>query len=212
MSRKVGIVISLILALIFTAAILAAGNGKYRQATKTVEVVKAVRFIPAGERITADSITTVRVPESMASGLATNPKDLEGKEAKVSLLKDQFVWKDAAGELAAGPGMVEVVLPVDLAASGAVWPGERVNIHIAVKNNNPGSSAPSPKICENVLVTKVLGQDGVEIEPGKTTGLNPTTNKVPVAVGVEVPKDVEDVLVQAAANKTVYLVKVPGSA
>ncbi|MGI9862526.1 SAF domain-containing protein [Moorella naiadis] len=203
----------MVLALVFTVVILAAGNGKYRQATKTVEVVKAAKFIPAGERITADSITTIKVPESVATGLAASLKDVEGKEAKVSLLKGQYVWKDAVGELGAKPGMVEILLPVDLPSSGAVWPGEKVNIHIAVKNNNQsGNNAQSPKVCENVLVTKVLGQDGIEIEPGKASGLNPAANKVPVAIGVEVSKDVEDMLVQAAANKNVYLVKVPGSA
>lgn len=207
MSRKVGIIVSLILALIFTVVITGTSNAKYRQASRTVEVVKAADFIPAGGEIKEQSIAKVKVPESIASGLVTDTAEVVGKKARVSILKDQYIWKDAVGEVASKEGTVEVFIPVDAASSASVMAGETVSLYQIDKNNN-NNPGPAQLLCEKVRVLNSLDQNGNEITPSPTSGISPVTaTKTPVTVGVEVQRDLAPKIVQAAANKTIYLVK-----
>lgn len=206
MSKKAGIIVSLILAIVFTLGVTMAGNAKYRQVARTVDVVKAVTFIPAGQEIKQSDVAVVKVPESIAGGLVTDPQEAIGKAAKVSLLKDQFIMKDAVGGNAAQEGMVEVFIPVDMASSAAVMAGETVSIYQIDKNNTSGGTAKL--MYEKARVLDSLDQNGGQITPGQSDALSPVTaNKVPVSVGIEVPKDIAPQIVQAAANKAIYLVK-----
>ncbi|MGB9825646.1 MAG: hypothetical protein ACPLRU_03135, partial [Desulfofundulus sp.] len=71
MSRKAGIVVSLVLALLFTALIVGSANKKYNQAVEKVQAVQVTEFIPAGAEINDGNTKAVEVVKSAAGGLAS---------------------------------------------------------------------------------------------------------------------------------------------
>lgn len=202
MSRKAGIAMSLILALVFTFLIVGASNRKYNEATRSVEVAQAVRYIPVGTELTEDDMKAVRVVKSAAKGLAS-VKEALGKTAKVPMLKGQYVYRDALDTAKAlRPGYVEVFVPVDLSSSACSFSGQTVNVHIVDKEGKV-----APMVLENVHVLHSLtsqGQNVGEKEGGIAGGAQ---SGGPASVGVEVPKDKAEIVVQAAAAKQIYLVR-----
>lgn len=206
MSRKLGIIISLVLALIFTLLIVGAANKKYAQATKTVEVVQATQFIPYGEKLTAGNTKTVKVVKSAAKGLA-GPEDIKGKTAKVSMIKGQYVYKeslDTAEPLR--PGYVEVFIPVDLSSSAYALAGQRVNVHIINKENGT-----APAVLKNVRVLHCLDNQGEPVGDGGNVITKAAARKnEPASVGLEIPADKAEMVVHAASAKLIYLTRTGG--
>lgn len=201
MSRKVGIAVSLILALIFTFLIVGASNRKYNEATQTVEVAQATGYIPVGTELTSDNIKPVKVVKSAARGLAS-VKEALGKTAKVAMLKGQYVYRDALdASKAVRPGYVEVFVPVDLSSSAYSLSGQTVNVHIVDKE---GKSAPV--VLEKVRVLHSLTSQGQNVGE-KGSGIAGAQAGEPAAVGLEVPKDKAEMVVRAAAAKEIYLVR-----
>lgn len=197
MSRKVGIVVSLALALIFTLLIVSAAGKESRD---TVRVARTMAFIPVGEEVTADKLEAVEVPRKLGAGLAS-PEEARGKFAAVSLVKGQYVPAealDAAG--APRPGHVEVFVPVDVSSSAMVLPGQAVNVHIVNKD-----AGQAPVVLENVRVLHVVGRQGESLPQAKE-GIVPGGSE-PAAVGLEVPGDRAPGLVAAASRKAVYLTR-----
>ncbi|RDV83461.1 SAF domain-containing protein, partial [Ammonifex thiophilus] len=122
-TRKVGLVVSLLLSLLFTVVIVAAANRKYGEATQPVEALKVREVIPAGVEISSRNTEVVKVPKPASEGLAP-PQEALGKVAKVPLVRGQLVYRedlDTAPQLA--PGCVEVLVPVDLSSSACALPG-----------------------------------------------------------------------------------------
>ncbi|QGP93378.1 hypothetical protein MGLY_27860 [Neomoorella glycerini] len=193
--------------MLFTGLVTIGANARYRQASKTVNVVRAAQFITAGSEIKPEMVEKVPVPAQAASGMATAVEEVAGRVATVSMVKGQYVWKDAVRE---GKGLKEgyvvVYVPVDLSSSAAVLAGEVVDVYAIDKT---AGGAPAAKLlAQGVRVLHSLGQDGVEIEPGKSGGISPVpASKSPVSVGLEVPKDVAAQLVQYASAKAVYLAR-----
>lgn len=201
MSRKVGLVISLVLALLFTLLIVGVANRKYSQATETVEALRAKEFIPAGVEVSEKNVEVVKVFKTAAEGLVS-PQEAMGKAAKVSMVKGQYVYREAldvAGQLK--PGHVEVLIPVDLSSSASALPGQLVNVHLVSKE---GGKAPI--VLENIRVTRCLDSQGKEVGSGSAP-LDVAGGGGPAAVGLEVPKDKAEAVVAAAAAKQVYLTK-----
>lgn len=200
MSKKVGIIVSLVLALVFTILIVNTAERDYRESSATMQVARTTVFIPAGEIITAEKLETVEVPQKVGEELLALG-DVEGKSAVVSLVKGQYITVDAV-ENAGGlkSGYVEVFVPVDLSSSAMVLPGYVVNVHIVNKE-----TGQAPAVLENVQVLHVMGSQGQSLpEAGQDLV---STGSEPAAVGLEVPKDRADELVLAASQKVIYLTR-----
>lgn len=214
MSRKAGIIISLFLALLFTMLVTLGANAKYRQMSKGVTVVRVTQFIPAGAEIKPEMLEIASVPAQAAEGMATKPEEVAGKVAAVSMLKGQYVWKDAVKEgKGLRDGFVVVYIPVDLSSSAAVLSGEAVDVYAIDKT--AGGAPAARLLAQGVRVLHSLNQDGTEIEPGKGgSGVSPVpASRAPASVGLEVPKEVAPQVVQYASTKAVYLARsaVPGA-
>ncbi|WXJ95311.1 hypothetical protein MCACP_17950 [Neomoorella carbonis] len=212
MSRKTGIIISFLLALLFTGLVTMGANAKYRQVSKGVTVVRAAQFIPAGTEIKPEMVETASVPAQAAEGMATSMDEVAGKVAAVSMVKGQYVWKDAVKERKGlKDGYITVFVPVDLSSSAAVVAGDVVDVFAVEKNPNGTNTR---LLAQGVRVLHSLNQDGSEIEPGKGGGVSPVpASRAPASVGLEVPKEVASQVVQYASAKAVYLARsaVPGA-
>ncbi|MGB9793382.1 MAG: RcpC/CpaB family pilus assembly protein, partial [Thermacetogeniaceae bacterium] len=202
MSRKAAIVVSLVLALVFTLLIVGASNRKYSEATQSVEVAQTTHFIPAGAELKGDDVKAVKVVKSAAKGLAS-VSEAVGKTAKVPMLKGQYVYKDALDTAkAVRPGYVEVFVPVDISSSAFSMSGQRVNVYVV--NKDTGAATV---LLENVRVLHSLTSQGQNVGE-KEGGVAAAQSTEPATVGLEVPKDKADAVVQAAAAKQIYLVRV----
>lgn len=202
MTRKVGIAVSLALALLFTVLIVrAAGQAEGQK----VKVARAKDFVAAGEVLSPDRLEAVELPRSAAEG-AASVEEASGKPVKVSLVKGQIVYREAFDEGAAlKPGFVEVFVPVDLASSAMALPGQAVNVYAVAKQQG---GAPV-LLLEKVRVLHSVASQGEAVGSAKQ-GVAAAVQmaNVPAAVGLEVPADKAAVVAQAAAQKAVYLGRV----
>lgn len=209
MSRKIVIIVSLILAVVFTLLIFRSANVKYAELRKTVDVVKVTQFIPAGAEIRADQVTTVKMPEAVGKEFVTDPGQVIGKAAKVSLVEGQYVFPGTMGDAPRKPEMVEVHVPVDLPASADVIAGDVVDVFAVLKGQQ--EAAQAALLYRGARVLHSLDQSGSELSPVENKGVGqvagPPGNKVPVSVGLEVSREAAPAIVQAASQKRIYLVK-----
>ena len=210
MIRKLVIIVSLVLAVIFTLLISRSANVKYAALRETVDVVKITQFIPAGSEIRPDQVTTVQIPEAVGKEFITDVNQVIGKAAKVSLVEGQYVFPGTVGDVARKPDMVEVHVPVDLPSSADVIAGDVVDV-FAVSKSGQQEAAQAVLLYRGARVLHSLDQSGGELSPVEKKGVGqvagPPGNKVPVSVGMEVSREAAPAIVQAASQKRIYLVK-----
>lgn len=208
MSKKVVIIVSLILATFFTFAVVRSVNVKYADLKKTVDVVKTTQFIPAGSEIRADQVETVKIPEVVGRDLVHSADEVIGKAAKVGLIEGQYIFPGTAENAARRQGMVEVHVPVDISSSACVTAGDVVDVLLTDKGQAATTATP---LYQGARVTHSFDQNGSEISPvenkhiGSMTG--PPGSRAPVSVGLEVSREAAAPIAQAASKKSVYLVK-----
>jgi hypothetical protein len=203
MTRKVGIAVSLVLAFIFTLMI-ARGVGQVKE--QEVEVARVKEYVAAGEVLAPERLEAVKVPAGLAQG--TVPVgEAAGKPVKFSLVKGQLVMREVLdqGE-PLKQGFVEVYVPVDLASSAMALPGQVVNVYAVAKQQG---EAPA-LLLEKVRVLHSVASQGEAVGSSKQ-GVAAAVQEanVPAAVGLEVPADKAAAVAQAAAQKAVYLARVP---
>ena len=206
MGRKVVIVACLFLAVFLTLIIYRGANVKYSEYRKTVDVVKVAQFIPAGSEIRADQVTTVKMPEAVSKDFVADVNQVVGKAAKVSLVEGQYITSGVVGDVARRPDLVEVDVPVDLSSSAAVFAGDVVDVLAVDKNQQ---AAQAFVVCRGAKVLHSYDSNGAELSPieRKAQAVGPPGARVPASVGLEVPKELAPVIVQAASQKRIYLVK-----
>ena len=208
MNKKSAIILAAILALVFTASIVFTANKELRKVNKTVEVAQTQGYIPVGSVIKESDIKMVPIQQDMSKGLVTDKETVVGKSAAVSLVKGQFIFPGSL-EKGAGKkdGFVEVYIPCDMSSSAMALAGEKVDIHVIDKNNREATAAPV--LFKNARVLHSLDQQGKEITPGSSELSNMAApgGSAPSAVGVEVPAEIAEQLVQYASQGAVYLVK-----
>ncbi|MBO8128248.1 MAG: hypothetical protein H0Z39_03490 [Peptococcaceae bacterium] len=214
MSKKAAIIVSVVLALVFTVLVTANANRRFAEATRTVEVVQTTQYIPAGAMVDPDDIKLVKVPDEIAAGLIQDPDKVVGKITRVGLVKGQYIWEDTVGPgLPCRPGYIEVHVPTDLSSSACVIAGDRVNVYPINKSAVYSETPPSTKpLAEGLRVLHSYDQSGQEIDPVKRSVLKEvaTSGKnVAVSVALEVPKDMADQIVKFASHKAIYLTKCP---
>ncbi|MGB9886816.1 MAG: SAF domain-containing protein [Moorellales bacterium] len=202
MTRKAGIAVSLILALLFTFLIVRAAGQTEEQ---KVRVARTKDFVAAGEVLTAEKLEAVELPRSAAEGAAA-VEEASGKPVKVSLVKGQLVYREALDQGAAlRKGYVEVFVPVDLASSAMVLPGQVVNVYAVAKQQG---EAPT-LLLEKVRVLHSVASQGEAVGSSKQgVAAAVQASNVPAAVGLEIPADRAALVAQAAAQKAVYLARV----
>lgn len=203
MSKKAGIIISLVLALVFTLLIVNSANKKYIQVAGKVKVAQVTEFIPAGTEINDTNVKVMEVMKSAAPGLV-DINEAIGKTAKVSMVKDQYVYATALDDAkAVRPGKVEVFIPVDLSSSACAIPGQMVNVYIINKDEKK-----APLILENMRVLHCLDNQGDNVGNGGNDISKAAARKnEPSSVGLEIPKDMAEMVVFAASSKLVYLTR-----
>ncbi len=204
LNRKLGIIVSLVLALVFTFLIVNTANKKFEQVSETVEVVRATQYIPAGETITTMNTEKVEVIESMANNLAT-PDQIKDKTALVSIIDGQLIHEDSLDT--AKPlrsGHVEVFVPVDLSSSAYALAGHSVNVHIVDRE-----TGTAPVVLKNIRVLHCFDNQAEAISEGNGNAIAKAAagKNEPASVGLEVPIGDAEQIVHAASNKAVYLVK-----
>ncbi|MCL6449465.1 MAG: SAF domain-containing protein [Armatimonadetes bacterium] len=145
MSRKVIVIVCLLLAAVFTLLIYRSANVKYAELRKTVDAVKVTQFIPAGSEIRADQVEAVKVPEAVGKEFVNDVNQVVGKAAKVSLVEGQYIFLGSVGDVARKPDMVEVHVPVDLSSSAAVFAGDTADVFAFSKGQQeaPGMRVPA---------------------------------------------------------------------
>lgn len=204
MTKKIGIVVSLVLALVFTILIINTANKNYRQVAQKVQVALTQNAVPAGSKITPDDVKAVEVYKSAAQGLAP-VEEAVGKAAKVSMIGGQYVYRDAlepGGGLLSG--YVEVFVPVELASSALAAPGQAVDVHIVSKEKQS-----APALIKGVRVLHAVDSQGNAV--GLKSGSSPmevVQNNGPAAVGLAIPQEQAEAVVLAASQKTIYLTRV----
>ncbi|AEG15982.1 SAF domain protein [Desulfofundulus kuznetsovii DSM 6115] len=207
MNRRVIIIVSLVLAVLFTLLLVRGVNARYAELKKTVDVVRTTGFIPAGSEIKPGQVTTVRVPEIVGKDLIRDPKDVIGKAPKVSLVGGQYIFQGTLEPVARKPGTVEVHVPVDLSGSAFAVAGDVVDVYAFSRDNSGGASL----ICKGARVLHAYDQTGSEVssleKKGPAQAVAPPGSKAPASIGLEVPGDVVPAVVQAASQKRIYLVK-----
>ncbi len=206
MNRKVAVIVSVVLALVFTFAVTRSVNVRYAELRKTVEVAKVSRFIPSGSEIGQDQVVAARLPEAVGKDLM-KPDDVIGKAARVSMVEGQFVFPGAVEGQVRKPGMVEIYVPVDLPSSASVIAGDIVDVYAVDKGQG---AAEAVELYRTARVLHALDQNGGEInpcEPKISQVAGPPGTRVPSSVGLEVGREAAAVIAQAASQKRIYLVK-----
>lgn len=207
MNRKIVIIVSVLLALVFTFAITRSVNVRYAELRKTVEVAKVTRFIPEGMEIRQDQIESFQVPEVIGKDLI-KPSDAIGKAARVSMVEGQYVYPGSVESIAKKPGMVEIHVPVDLPSSASVIAGDTVDVYAVDKGQN---SAKAVELYHGAKVLHVLDQNGSEVGPAENRGLSqvagPPGSRVPASAGLEVNREASAAIAQAGSQKRIYLIK-----
>jgi len=202
MTRKVGIAVSLVLAFIFTLMI-ARGVGQVKE--QEVEVARVKEYVAAGEVLAPERLEAVKAPAGLAQG-AVPVGEAAGKPVKFSLVKGQLVMREVLdqGE-PLKQGFVEVYVPVDLASSALVLPGQYVNVYVVAKQQG----AAPVLLLERVRVLHAVASQGEAVGSAKQgVAAAVQGSNVPAAVGLEVPADRAPAVAQAAAQKAVYLGRV----
>lgn len=201
MNRTAGIVIALCLAVVCALLINIGANKRYVNATKTVQVLEATRFIPAGEKVSADMVKTVGAPQQMAQYLAT---DAAGQYTRVPVMQNQLLMKDDLNATGKDPGYAEVYVPVDVPSSACVISGDYVDVYTKAGNNSP-----SILLYQKAKVLNVVDSSAKETEPGsQPAGVSAAAGSgTAVAIGIAIPSNQAIQIVGPASMKQIYLVQ-----
>ncbi len=161
MNKKIAIIVSIVLALIFTALLVRSVNVKYAGIKKTVDVVKADKFIPAGSLIKPDQVSVVKAPEVVGSNMVHDLDEAIGKTSKVGLVEGQYIFTGTFDSAVINPNMIEISVPVDISSSDCVVSGDVVDVFLTDKGTIP----QAPVIYHGARVLHSYDQNGSEINP-----------------------------------------------
>lgn len=193
---------------------LALGFLGHARAKPPETVVVANTSLPAGSLVTAHDVTVEKLPAPGVAHAVTSLRAAVGHRLAFSVAAGQPVVQ---ADLSAAPtlqglpsGEVAVMLPVSLASSDNVRPGDRVDV-IWVGGGTTGqtteTTAPGSIIARGLRVLAVLNQNGAPAAgTGSKSGLNAST---PAAVEVAAPVSEAGALAIAAASGRFWLARDP---
>ncbi len=226
MNRKLGVIVSLLLAIVFTGLIVHGARQAYEDVARTAEVVVLLRDLPKGTQIQAGDLELKTVPEAIAADWLTAVEQSASKITRIGLLKGQFLSERA---LRAGYvkelGHVGIVIDVALASSAVVSAGDLVDIHVVIKEEKRDAGwqhdAPEEEeeeeefttvvLAHNIRVLRVLTAEGrdVSVVPKKEGALDIGVggNVRTAAVMLEISEEKATSIVYHALEGEIYLVQ-----
>jgi pilus assembly protein CpaB len=161
--------------------------------TNTVKVVVAARDVAPGKVLSAEDLTSGRVPKEMAPARSfSDPKDVVGRTATFALLKGQAVVETLLAAQGTGGG-VQALIPAGLRAitvevnefsglGGMLVPGCRVDVVATVRDEKAQQQA-SRTILQNIKVLAVGRQFNPNPPPAPDNAPPPPpTNNVTLLV------------------------------
>lgn len=184
-------------------------------------LVVATRTLPAGTVVSSRDIQVITLPATFA-GAETTVSAVVGHPVSETVVKHQPIMTHDLQPVhlvdGLAPGEVGVMLPVSLASSDNVKPGDRVSvIWLGAKNNtqtnashSTSSTNPTPgsDLATGLRVLAVLNSSGGSVQSYATGGLNAAT---PAAVEVAVPRAQAGTLAVAAESGRFWLALDPWS-
>ncbi|MCL8208623.1 MAG: Flp pilus assembly protein CpaB [Actinomycetia bacterium] len=220
MSRKArqrGILVSVLVGL---GALILSWLGPLAAAHKVSRVVVATHALAAGTVLTAADVTTAAWAGPVPRGYLTAPTAAVRRVLAHDVVAGQPVL---AADLQAGaaqqglaPGQVGVMVPVTLAASGGVRPGDTVDViwagSTAANGNGAGSGlTPGSTLLRGARVIAVVTSNDTPVQTSNTAGqtVGGYGSTVPAAVELAVPQADASALAAAAATGTLWLVLDP---
>jgi len=180
---------------------------------RVVPVVVAARAVPANTVLTAADLTTVALAGHVPSSYLHQPSALIGKTLVHALAADQPVLLDDVGRSAQRQGLtpseVGVYLPVNLASSAGVVPGDRVDVLWTGGSQSRGASPlqPGATLLTGARVLAVVTSTGSAVLPAKNTSqtVGSLAAAVPAAVELAVPRQAAGNVALAAASGQIWL-------
>ncbi len=220
MSRKArqrGIFLALLVGI---ATLVFAWAGGSARAGRTTQIVEATQNLQAGEILSVSDLTTATVYNQGTSGYVTGIPSVQGKPLLYDVVKGQPIMKsDISGTVVRqglGQGQVGVFLPVNLASSAEVVPGDYVDVvwtgsaSTAASQGSAGFT-PGTTILTHAKVISVVTSNGAPVAATTASGstVGSYAASVPSAVELAVPQFQAPDLAEAAASGTLWLVVDP---
>ncbi|MCF8010900.1 MAG: hypothetical protein K9L17_08315 [Clostridiales bacterium] len=209
MNKKLGIIIALVLAVVFTAAIVWTTQNQLQEVKKTVKVAKTADFIPINSKILPEDIEMVQIYDEYAGSMVKDKGKITGMCASVSMIEGQYVYEGNLDDaLSKKKGYVGVYIPTNMNSSAMVTAGDKVDVHLI---NQKRGTEKSVVVYKKARVLHSLDEKGQEIEPGYNPNIGEKVASPggvePVTVEVEVPEKLQEKIVQYADNNAVYLTR-----
>lgn len=216
MSRKTRQRGILLAVLVGVVSLLVSWLGPLAAARKVTRVVVAAHNLAAGTVLTAADVTTAPYAGAAPAGYLTRPAAVVRRVLAHDVVAGQPLL---AADLQAGaaqqglvPGQVGVMVPVSLAASGGVRPGETVDViwagSTAAGGNGSTGLMPGTTLLQGARVLAVVTSTNTPVQTangsaGQTVGGYGST--VPAAVELAVPAAAAGRVAAAAATGTLWL-------
>ena len=199
---------------------------------KLVPMVVATMSLPAGTIVSAHDVLVTSIPAPGVSGALPTLLDIVGKKLAQPVVAHQPLMSSdlVATRVLQGlsPGEVGVMLPVSLASSDNVRPGDRVTVIWLGSGNNGASSTtttssthshgsmssspaalpPGSVLAHGLRVLSVLNSNGGPVQSYNTGGLNAST---PASVELAVPSYEAGPIAVAADSGRFWLALAPWS-
>ncbi len=200
--RILVIAVSLAVSLLATFLITRDANLRYATASRTVTAYEAGTFLPLRSVLTESDVKAVKVPASLAPGLATG---VTGKTLLTTVMAGDLIYANELSADAPLPrGMVSVSVAVNQSSADEVTAGDTVDVW-GVNNSGQGSL-----VAAGAKVLAAYDSDGNPVSPGVPSsglvaGLKPGGH---VAAVVELMVSSGAVQGIVRNSKDIYLVRV----
>lgn len=186
-------------------------------------VVMTTQALPAGTVLSASDVTVQKVPAPGVAGAASTVGAVVGHPLHYAVVAHQPMMASDVQKVqlvqGLAPGQVGVMLPVSLASSDNVRPGDLVSVIWLGGTSNTSTSnaaasislSPGSSLAAGLRVLEVLDSQGVAVAGGtaKSGGFNGST---PASVEVAVPQQLAGILALAAQSGQFWLTLDPWSA
>lgn len=219
-TRRRGIVLALLVGVV---TLLLSWGGRSARDKHGTPVLVATRSLAAGQPVTASDSKMLPLYGAVPPGYVTNASVLKGMVAAHGLVAGQPIMRGDLTKVALRQGLpagdVGVFVPVSLASSAEVVPGDYVDV-LGVGGSSGGGSGTgggasvvTPTALYHVRVIAVVSGNGTPVTSsgsGQTVGSYAST--VPAAVEIAVPEMEAGTLVDVAATGRFWLTLDPWNA
>lgn len=219
-SKKIRpIIYSVAIAVLCTFVLWSQTNKATIEASKTVTIVAADKFIPAYTEIKEGQLTDVAVPAKMADQFIQKKEELIGRALLTSTQPGNWIFKNQVTDsLGVRSGYVAIGVKVDISKSDLAVAEDIVDLYlppVADKDSKIPLDEYAKPVLENIRVRASYDNNGEAIIPGgKGSGeggaVLGSKNLVPTMVELEVPVSEQSKIARIVQNDgKIHLVKKP---